>query len=202
MAIPARRLLRPSGARNDRHDRDRFACAYDDVGESMSQLPPTITLTIDGRTVSVPKGTTVYNAARRSGIEIPIFCYHDRMPPLGACRMCLVKVEKMPKLQTSCTLEVTEGMTVFTTTPEVKAGQEAILEFLLINHPLDCPMPAARPGLSVRPRPQPLRRDQTRLRQAGLPGPRAGARSGTVHPVLAVRAVRRADRRRRRVERF
>src|SRR5437870_8602203 len=106
----------------------------------MSQLPPTITLTIDGRTVSVPKGTTVYNAARRSGIEIPIFCYHDRMPPLGACRMCLVKVEKMPKLQTSCTLEATDGMTVFTTTPEVKAGQEAILEFLLINHPLDCPI--------------------------------------------------------------
>src|SRR5438093_913554 len=106
----------------------------------MSQRPPTITLTIDGRTVSVPKGTTVYNAARRSGIEIPIFCYHDRMPPLGACRMCLVKVEKMPKLQTSCTLEATDGMTVFTTTPEVKAGQEAILEFLLINHPLDCPI--------------------------------------------------------------
>jgi len=106
----------------------------------MSQQPPTVTLTIDGRAVTVPKGTTIYQAARRADIEIPIFCYHDRMPPLGACRMCLVKVEKMAKLQTSCTLEAAEGMAVFTTTPEVKAGQEAILEFLLINHPLDCPI--------------------------------------------------------------
>lgn len=99
-----------------------------------------VTLTIDGRTVTVPKGTTVYLAAGSAGIEIPIFCYHDRMPPLGACRMCLVKVEKMPKLQTSCTLPVAEGMVVDTVSPEVKAGQEAILEFLLINHPLDCPI--------------------------------------------------------------
>lgn len=106
----------------------------------MADSMPRVSLTIDGQTVFVPKGTTVYNAARQAGIEIPIFCYHDRMPPLGACRMCLVKIEKMPKLQTSCTLEATEGMVVFTTTPEVKAGQEAILEFLLINHPLDCPI--------------------------------------------------------------
>lgn len=101
---------------------------------------PSVTLTIDGRPITVPKGTTVYQAAKRSGIEIPVFCYHDRMPPLGACRMCLVKVEKMAKLQTSCTLEALDGMVVDTTTPDVKAGQEAILEFLLINHPLDCPI--------------------------------------------------------------
>ncbi|MDR7417775.1 MAG: NADH-quinone oxidoreductase subunit NuoG [Armatimonadota bacterium] len=99
-----------------------------------------VTLTIDGRTVTVPRGTTVYQAARSAGIDIPIFCYHDRMPPLGACRMCLVRVEKMPKLQTSCTLVATEGMVVDTRGPEVTAGQEAILEFLLINHPLDCPI--------------------------------------------------------------
>ncbi len=102
--------------------------------------PEMTTLTIDGRSVMVPKGTTVYEAARSAGIEIPIFCYHDRMPPLGACRMCFVRVEKMPKLQTSCTLVTTEGMVVDTVSPEVKAGQEAILEFLLINHPLDCPI--------------------------------------------------------------
>lgn len=101
---------------------------------------PRVTLTIDGTSITVPKGTTVYQAAKRSGIEIPIFCYHDRMPPLGACRMCLVKVEKMAKLQTSCTLEALEGMVVDTSTADVKAGQEAILEFLLINHPLDCPI--------------------------------------------------------------
>ncbi len=106
----------------------------------MSDMAPTVTLTIDGTTVTVPKGTTVYHAARAAGIDIPIFCYHDRMPPLGACRMCLVKAERFPKLQTSCTMEATEGMVVSTTAPEVKAGQEAILEFLLINHPLDCPI--------------------------------------------------------------
>ncbi|MGQ0572479.1 MAG: NADH-quinone oxidoreductase subunit NuoG, partial [Armatimonadota bacterium] len=100
----------------------------------------TLTLTIDGRQIVVPTGTTVYQAAQSAGIEIPIFCYHDRMPPLGACRMCLVKVEKMGKLQTSCTLPAADSMVVDTVSPEVKAGQEAILEFLLINHPLDCPI--------------------------------------------------------------
>jgi NADH-quinone oxidoreductase subunit G len=99
-----------------------------------------LTLTIDGRIVTVPKGTTIYHAAAQAGIEIPIFCYHDRMPPLGACRMCLVKVEKMARLQTSCTLEAGDGMVVSTTAPEVKLGQEAILEYLLVNHPLDCPI--------------------------------------------------------------
>jgi NADH-quinone oxidoreductase subunit G len=105
-----------------------------------SAVLPTVTLTIDGRTVTVPTGTTVYQAARAAGIDIPIFCYHDRMPPLGACRMCLVKVEKMPKLQTSCTLVATDGMVVSTQDAEVRAAQEAMLEFLLINHPLDCPI--------------------------------------------------------------
>jgi len=106
----------------------------------MSQALQMVTVAIDGTKVVVPKGATVYQAAKGAHIEIPIFCYHDRMPPLGACRMCLVKVEKMAKLQTSCTLEAVDGMVVSTVTPEVKAGQEAILEFLLINHPLDCPI--------------------------------------------------------------
>ncbi len=102
--------------------------------------PPHINLTINGAAVSVPKGTTVYNAARQLGIDIPIFCYQDRMPPFGACRMCLVEVEKMPKLQTSCTLEVTEGMVVKTQSQVAVEGREGILELLLINHPLDCPI--------------------------------------------------------------
>ncbi len=102
--------------------------------------PSTVRIVIDGRWVTVPKGTTVYQAARTAGIDIPIFCYHDRMPPLGACRMCLVQVEKMAKLQTSCTLVATDGMVVDTTSAAVKTGQEAMLEFLLINHPLDCPI--------------------------------------------------------------
>lgn len=99
-----------------------------------------VTLTIDGQRVTVPGGTTVWHAARQAGIDIPIFCYQDRMPPLGACRQCLVRVEKMGRWQTSCTLVAEEGMTVYATTPEVRAAQEMILEFLLINHPLDCPI--------------------------------------------------------------
>jgi len=101
---------------------------------------PTLTLTIDGRTVTVPQGTTVWHAAKAAGIDIPIFCYHDRMPPLGACRQCLVRVEKQARYQTSCTLIAEAGMVVHATTPEVREAQEMILEYLLINHPLDCPI--------------------------------------------------------------
>ncbi|WP_249274111.1 NADH-quinone oxidoreductase subunit NuoG [Parachlamydia sp. AcF125] len=99
-----------------------------------------INLTIDGQTVSVPKGTTVYKAIKQLGIEVPVFCYQDRMPPFGACRVCLVEVEKMAKLQTSCTLEATEGMVVHTQADKAVEGRKSILEFLLINHPLDCPI--------------------------------------------------------------
>lgn len=99
-----------------------------------------VNVTIDGKPVAVPKGTTVYTAAKQMGIDIPIFCYHDRMPPFGACRMCLVEVEKMPKLQASCTLEASEGMVVRTQTQNAVEGREGIIEFLLINHPLDCPI--------------------------------------------------------------
>lgn len=99
-----------------------------------------INLTIDGQSISVPKGTTVYEAAKQLGIDLPIFCYHDRMPPFGACRVCLVEVEKMGKPQTSCTLQATEGMVVTTQSKMAKEGREQILEFLLINHPLDCPI--------------------------------------------------------------
>ncbi len=111
----------------------------------MGSQPPNparseVTLTIDGRLVTVPRGTTVWQAARQAGIDIPIFCYHDRMPPLGACRQCLVRVEKNPRWQTSCTLLAEEGMVVHASTPEVRAAQERNLEFLLINHPLDCPI--------------------------------------------------------------
>lgn len=99
-----------------------------------------VTLTIDGQTVTVPKGTTVYNALRKLGIEVPIFCYQDRMPPFGACRVCLVEVEKMAKPQTSCTLEAQEGMVVRTQSEMAVKGRDEIIEFLLINHPLDCPI--------------------------------------------------------------
>src|ERR1700722_9196625 len=87
-----------------------------------------VNLTIDGRAVSVPKGTTVYHAAKQMGVDLPIFCYQDRMPPFGACRVCLVEVEKMPKLQTSCTLQVAEGMVVKTQTEKAVDGRKEIIE--------------------------------------------------------------------------
>lgn len=99
-----------------------------------------VNLTIDGRPVSVPPGTLIWAAAQKLGIEVPIYCYHPKMEPLGACRMCFVAVEKMPKLATACTTVVSEGMVVRTDTPQVKKGRQGTLEFLLINHPLDCPI--------------------------------------------------------------
>lgn len=99
-----------------------------------------VQLTIDDQSVKVPKGTTVYTAAKQLGIDLPIFCYHDRMPPFGACRVCLVEVEKMGKPQTSCTLQATEGMVVKTQSKIAAEGRKQILEFLLLNHPLDCPI--------------------------------------------------------------
>jgi len=99
-----------------------------------------INLIIDGTQISVPEGTTVYEAAKQLGIELPVFCYQDRMPPFGACRVCLVEVEKMAKPQTSCTLVATEGMVVKTQSKLAEEGRNSILEFLLINHPLDCPI--------------------------------------------------------------
>jgi len=104
--------------------------------------PPSdlVTLTIDGREVKVPKGTLVVEAAKTVGIEIPVFCYHPKLKPVGACRMCLVEIEKMPRLQTACTSPVAEGMVVTSTSPNVIAAQNGVLELLLANHPLDCPI--------------------------------------------------------------
>jgi len=96
-------------------------------------------LTIDGKKVTVEEGTTILKAAEKLGIEIPAFCFHDKLEPVGACRMCLVEVEKMPKLQVACATTVSEGMVVKTNTPAVKRARRGVLEFLLINHPLDCP---------------------------------------------------------------
>jgi NADH-quinone oxidoreductase subunit G len=103
----------------------------------------TVKVTIDGREIEVPKGTGVVETALAAGIEIPVFCYEPRLgPPVGACRMCLVEVEGMPKLQAGCTLTATDGMVVKTAqTSQLAAdGQNSTLEFILVNHPLDCPV--------------------------------------------------------------
>lgn len=99
-----------------------------------------ITLTIDGSAIQVPKGTLVIEAARKAGIEIPAFCYYEGYSLQAACRMCLVEVEKMPKLQPACTLPAGDGMVVMTDSPKVVEARKTTLEFLLTNHPLDCPV--------------------------------------------------------------
>ena len=98
-------------------------------------------LTIDGIEVEVPAGSTILQAAEAAGIEIPRFCYHERLSVAGNCRMCLVEVEKTPpKPIASCAYPVGEGMVVHTDTPMVRNGRRGVMEFLLINHPLDCPI--------------------------------------------------------------
>jgi NADH-quinone oxidoreductase subunit G len=100
-----------------------------------------ITLIIDGREVSATEGEMLHDAAKRGDVEIPVFCYEPKLgEPVGACRMCLVEVEGIPKLQTSCSTPVRDGMVVHTRTDQVKHAQSAVVEFLLVNHPLDCPV--------------------------------------------------------------
>ena len=100
----------------------------------------TVTLTIDGRPVTVAKGTTVLQAAIEAGIQVPYYCYHPGLGIDASCRVCLVKIEKMPKLQTSCSTPVAEGMVVHTKDAESVEARAGVFEFLLINHPLDCPV--------------------------------------------------------------
>jgi len=101
----------------------------------------TIQLTIDGREVQAIEGAMLVDAAKQGDVEIPYFCYEPKLGnPVGACRMCLVEVEGIPKLQTSCSTPVKDGMVVHTQTDRVRHAQNAIVEFLLVNHPLDCPV--------------------------------------------------------------
>jgi NADH dehydrogenase/NADH:ubiquinone oxidoreductase subunit G len=105
--------------------------------------PELVGVTIDDVAVQVPPGTGLVETALAAGIEIPVFCYEPRLgPPVGACRMCLCEVEGMPKLQTACTMTATDGMVVRTALTSDKAaeGQNSTLEFILVNHPLDCPV--------------------------------------------------------------
>ena len=100
----------------------------------------TVTLTIDGRPITTPKGRTVLQAAIEAGISVPYYCYHPGISIDGSCRVCIVKIEKMPKLQTSCSTVCTDGMVVQTQVPEVVEARAGVFEFLLVNHPLDCPV--------------------------------------------------------------
>ncbi|MCY4612405.1 MAG: NADH-quinone oxidoreductase subunit NuoG [Nitrospira sp.] len=106
----------------------------------MSNSPNLLTITIDGIRTQVPEGTLVIEAARQVGVMVPHFCYHPKLEPDANCRMCLVEVEKIPKLQTSCSTRVAEGMVVRSSVPHVEAARKSVLELLLGNHPLDCPV--------------------------------------------------------------
>jgi len=99
-----------------------------------------VSLTIDGLPVSVPKGTSLIEAAKQAGVLVPHYCYHPSLPSPAVCRMCLVEVEKAPKLLPACVTTVAEGQVVHTGSDQAKKAREGVLEFLLINHPLDCPI--------------------------------------------------------------
>jgi NADH-quinone oxidoreductase subunit G len=100
----------------------------------------TFTVLFDGKPVEVPRHLNLIDAARLAGIDIPHFCYHPRLSVVGQCRMCLVEIDGMPKIQAACTTPLKEGLSVKTTTDKVKSSRAATMEFLLINHPLDCPI--------------------------------------------------------------
>jgi NADH-quinone oxidoreductase subunit G len=100
-----------------------------------------VTLTIDGREVQAPENAMLVDGAKYGDVEIPVFCYEPKLgQPVGACRMCLVEIEGIPKLQTACSTAVKDGMVVHTHTDRVRSAQQAVVEFLLVNHPLDCPV--------------------------------------------------------------
>ncbi len=100
----------------------------------------TVTLTIDGQKVTVPQGKTVLQAAIEHGLSVPYYCYHPGLQVDGSCRVCIVKIEKMAKLQTACSTTCAEGMVVSTDAPDVVEARAGVFEFLLVNHPLDCPV--------------------------------------------------------------
>ena len=101
---------------------------------------PDVTFTVDGKKLTAPAGTLLIDACKSAGIEVPAFCYYPGLSLQAACRMCVVRIEKMPKLQTACTTPVTEGMVVATESPEIAQARKATLQLLLGNHPLDCPV--------------------------------------------------------------
>jgi NADH-quinone oxidoreductase subunit G len=106
----------------------------------MPEAPKLVNITVDGKAVSAPAGTLLIEACKTVGIEVPSFCYYPNLSLQGACRMCLVRIEKMPKLQTACTTGITEGMVVTTESDEIRQARKSMVELLLGNHPLDCPV--------------------------------------------------------------
>ena len=157
-----------------------------------------VTFTVDGKKLTAPAGTLLIEACKAAGIEIPAFCYYPGLSLQAACRMCVVRIEKMPKLQTACTTPVAEGMVVTTETDEIKQARKATIELLLGNHPLDCPVCDAGGECELQDMTfkygageSHLHRDQAASRRAAVV---AGGllRPPALHPLLSLRArVRR-----------
>src|SRR5437588_4207718 len=99
-----------------------------------------VTISVDGKSITAPAGTLLIEACKAVGIEVPSFCYYPGLSLQAACRMCLVRIEKMPKLQTACTVQITDGMVVTSDSDEVRQARKSMIELLLGNHPLDCPV--------------------------------------------------------------
>ena len=162
-----------------------------------------ITFEIDGREVRAPEGTMLVDAAKHGDVEIPYFCYEPKLgQPVGACRMCLVEIEGIPKLQTSCSTPVRDGMVVNTTSDRVKHAQNAIVEFLLVNHPLDCPVcdkggecPLQDISYGWGAGPLALHRAQAPLQEAARAVAARGDRPRALHPLLPLRALLAGGRR-------
>ena len=151
-----------------------------------------VTFTVDGKKLTAPAGTLLIEACRKAGIEIPAFCYYPGLSLQAACRMCVVRQEKVPKLQTACTTTVAEGQVFVTESAEIAQARKATIELLLGNHPLDCPVCDAggecelqdmtfKYGAGERP----LHRGEAPPRRAAMVAGRF-LRSPTVHPLLPV----------------
>ena len=168
-----------------------------------------ITLTVDDQEVSVAPGTNLVETAKELGTEVPVFCYHSRLPVVGACRMCLVAVELPPRpgtppdapapppqIMTGCTTTVMPGMKVWTDTEAVLKYREGIVEFLLINHPLDCPVCDAGGECPLQdnshdwgPKRESVRRAEASAPQGPRPQPASSPGPRTVHRLLPLHAL-------------
>ena len=156
-----------------------------------------VTLVIDGREIEAIEGEMLVDAAKQGDVEIPVFCYEPKLgAPVGACRMCMVEIEGMPKLQTACSTPVRDGMVVYTRNEQVKGAQNAVVEFLLVNHPLDCPVcdkggecPLQDISMGWGHGPQPLHRCQAPLREADPALAADRDRPRALHPLLPLRAL-------------
>ena len=163
----------------------------------------TITFTIDGREVQAPENTMLVDAAKLGDVEIPVFCYEPKLgQPVGACRMCLVEIEGIPKLQTGCSTPVKDGMVVHTQTERVQDAQQAVVEFLLDQPPAR--LPGLRQGRRVPAAGHHLRLGRRASRASSSPSATsqaAGAlaadrhRPRALHPLLPLRALLAGDRR-------